>query len=316
MSSSLRSLALPLAAVVFALPCLARAAPLVAAVESDALESYQQVLSGFSAEAQGLQLQRFSLDGDPKKAGPVMDQVLAAKPALILAVGPLAANAARKATSDVPIVFCMVPNYEKYGLEAKNVTGIALSRPLEDQLGAIQALLPSARKVGVLYTPEYSAEVVAQAAQAAQKLGLTLKAQKLDKGGDVAAAAQKLAGTVDALWLIADRGTATVSATRALVSASTQAKVPLFALAEGQVREGATVAFTANALGIGMQAGRLGSRIALEHVNAGALAVLPPSGLDAWVNLSTTRALGLDAAFSARLLDYAGQKGLAVRAIP
>lgn len=314
MTRALAGLGLAAGLLLAALPV--RAAPRVAAIQSDALESYGQVLSGFAAAAPGLELDRYSLDGDPKKADAVLKQALAQKPALILAVGPLAANAARKATSDVPVVFCMVPNYEKYGLEARNVTGIALTRPIDEQLAAIKALLPDARRVGVLYTPEYSQELVAQSSAAAQRLGLTIRGEKLSRDRDVGSAAAALAGNVDAIWLIADRGIATVAATRTLISASKDAKVPLFALAEGQVREGALVAFTANPLGIGMQAGRLGSRIALEHVNAGALAVLSPSGLDAWVNLTTTRAIGLDAAFSARLLDYAGQKGLAVRVVP
>jgi putative ABC transport system substrate-binding protein len=304
-----------LALALLVLPLHAGAAPLVAAVQSDALESYREVLSGFAAQAPDLELARFSLDGSAKKADEVMEQVKARKPALILALGPLAANAARRATDDIPIVFAMVPNYEKYGLEAKNVTGIALTRPLEDQLGAIRALAPAAKKVGVLYSPEYSQALIDQASAAAQKLGLQLRAEKLGKR-DAAEAAPALAEAVDALWLIADRGTATVSATAALISASKKSKVPLFALTEGQVREGALLAFTASPLAIGNQAARLSARIAQEHVNAGALAVLPPSGLDAWVNLGTARALGLDAAFSARLLDYAGQKGLAVKALP
>ena len=163
--------------------------------------------------------------------------------------------------------------------------------------------------------PPWASPIRQPTSAAAQKLGLQLRAEKLGKR-DATEAAPALAEAVDALWLIADRGTATVSATAALVSASKKSKVPLFALTEGQVREGALLAFTASPLAIGNQAARLSARIAQAHVNAGALAVLPPSGLDAWVNLGTARALGLDAAFSARLLDYAGQKGLAVKALP
>ncbi|MBS2027746.1 MAG: ABC transporter substrate-binding protein [Deltaproteobacteria bacterium] len=305
-----------LVALTLALPFAAHASnAVVAVVQSDALESYQEVVTGFAAQAPDLELARFSLDGNAKKADEVMDAALKRNPAVILALGPLAANAAKRATTDVPIVFAMVPNYEKYGLEAKNVTGIALTRPLEDQLGAVHALLPNAKKVGVLYTPELTQPLVDQAGPVAQKLGLSLKAEKLGKR-EVPEAAAALAGEVDAVWLIADRGTATVAATSALVAACKKAKVPLFALTEGQVREGALTAFTANPLAIGNQAGRLASRIAVEHVNPGALAVMPPGGLDVWVNLSTTRTLALDAQFSARVLDYAGQKGLAVRAIP
>jgi len=305
---------LALCLLCFALP--ARAAPLVAAVQSNALQSYDEVLTGFAAEAPQLQLARFDLAGDAKKADATMAAVLAKKPALILALGPLAANAARRATSTVPTIFCMVPNYEKYGLEAPNVTGIALTRPIEDQLEAIHALLPQAKQLGVLYTPEYSQEVIARAVGIATRSGVKLHGEKLGKDRTAAGLANGLASAVDAIWLIADRGTATVAATQALIAASKKSRAPLFALTEGQVREGALLAFTSNPLAIGAQAGKLGARIAQEHVDPGAIAVLPPAGLDLWVNLATARALGLDAGFAERVLDYAGRQGLAVKAIP
>src|SRR5205807_1030264 len=129
--------------------------------------------------------------------------------------------------------------------------------------------LPAARTVGVLYTAEYSQPLIDQASPIAKKLGLQLRAEKLGKR-DVADAAGALADAVDALWLIADRGTATVAASGALIAAAKKAKVPLFALTEGQVRDGALLAFTANPLAIGDQAARLGTRIAVrseEHTS-------------------------------------------------
>lgn len=313
MNSPGRALA---AALLLALPSAAGAAPLLAVLESDGLESYAQVAAGAAAAAPGMELLEVNLGGDAKRADAAVGELLARKPALVLALGPLAANAARRATSEVPVVFAMVPNFEKYGLEAKNLTGIALTRPVEEQLATLAALLPAARRVGVLYTPELSQELIDKAGQSAQRLGLTLKAERLGKDHDAAELAPRMAAKVDAVWLIADRGTSTVAASGALIAAAKKAKVPLLALGEGQVREGALLAFTASPMAIGAQAGHLATRIVFEHVNPGALAVAPPTGLDVWLNLSTARAIGLDAAFTARLLDDVGQKGLALRVVP
>jgi len=312
-----RAAALGLAlGLTLACPRLARAAPVVAAVQSNGLQTYRQLLTGFAAESPELTLMRFDLGGSGARAEAVLAQVKARSPAVILALGPLAANAVRRAIHDVPVIFVMVPSYEKYGLDAPNVTGIALTRPLDDQLGAIRAVLPAAKSVGVLYTPAFNASVIKEATAVAAKLGLTLKAQPLDGASAAAKLAPALARSVDAVWLLADRGTATVSATAALVKACRAAKVPLFALTEGQVREGALLAFTADPVAIGSQAAKLTARLVNEHVDPGALAVMPPQGESAWVNLGTSRALGIANPFSARLLEYAGQQGLAVRAVP
>jgi putative ABC transport system substrate-binding protein len=312
----MRSLSLALLALLLcALPRLAWAGPVVAALKSDDLELYRQALAGFAAQAPDLTVEEFDLGGDAKKADAVLAQVKERKPALVLALGPLAANAARRGFDAVPVLFAMVPNYEKYGLDAKNVTGIALTRPLEDQLGAIKALSPSARKVGVLYTPEYSQPVIDQATRAAEALGLQLKVEKLGKDREAGAAAAALAPKVDALWMIADRGTATVAASTAIIGAAREARVPLYALTEAQVREGALIAFAASPQSIGAQAGKLAQRIVVEKVNPGALAVASPTGLEAWISAGTLKA-DADAAFAGRLLDYAAQKNIALRATP
>ncbi len=290
--------------------------PVVVALKSDGLEVYDQALVGFGGQVGVVEIVPFDLGGDAKRADSVMEQARAKKPALVLALGPLAANAAKRAFTDVPVLFCMVPNYEKYGLDAHNVTGIALTRSLDEQLGSIKALLPEGKKIGVLYTPEYSQELVSQASKVAEGMGLKLVAEKLGKDRDVGEASTSLASKVDALWMIADRGAATLAASQALIRAAKNAHVPLFALSEGQVREGALLAFSATPQAMGAQAGKLASRIVFEKVNPGALQVASPSGLEAWLNDGTLHALSLDATFATRLLDHAAQKNLSVRVVP
>jgi putative ABC transport system substrate-binding protein len=313
-SRSWLAVLLTLTLTLLALP--AWAGPVVVALKSDSLELYAQALVGFSSQAPGLELSELSLEGDAKQAPAVLAQLKAKKPALVLALGPLAANTVKRGLTDVPVLFLMVPNHEKYGLDSGNMTGIALTRPVEDQLAALHALLPEAKKVGVLYTPDYNGELIAQAEKVAEGLGLAIKSEKLGEGRDVGEVAKALCAKVDALWVIADRATATVAATGALLKQAREAKVPVFVLTEGQVREGGLVAFTASPSALGAQAGKLALRLVLEKVNPGALAVSAPQGLEVWVNLSAAREDGLGAPFSQRVLDYAAAKGLSVRAVP
>lgn len=294
----------------------ARAAgPVVVALESDGLTLYRQAEAGMAAELDGIELASFSLEGDAKRADDVLAQVLARKPAVVVAFGPLAANAARKGLGEVPVVFCLVPNHEKYGLDGKNVTGIALTRPVDDQLAALAGLLPAAKKVGVLYTPEYSQEVFSQAQKAAEAQGLTLVGRKLGKGKELAEEVEALAGAVDVIWMLADRGTANVEASKLLLQATRKAGIPLIALGEGQVREGALAAFTVPPVLVGAQVGKLARRIAVERINAGSLQVMAPVQLELWLNLGTAKRLGLDT-LAPRALDLAARSTMAVRPVP
>ena len=112
------------------------------------------------------------LDESPATAARVFKTLAAQKPALVLAIGPLAANAARRSLGeDIPVLFVMVPYFEKYGLEGPNVTGIALTSDYTPELGALKAMVPKAKRVGILHDPRFSAKQVQTAQEAASRPG-------------------------------------------------------------------------------------------------------------------------------------------------
>ena len=42
----------------------------------------------------------------------------------------------------MPVLFAMVPYFEKYGLEGPNITGIALTSDFTPELAALKAMAP------------------------------------------------------------------------------------------------------------------------------------------------------------------------------
>lgn len=288
------------------------AAGRVVVVKSDALGPYSSVVAGFTAECKS-PLVELDLRDDPDRADPIFEEINAGKPSLVFAIGPLAANAAKKRVADAPVVFAMVPNYEKYGLSGANVAGVALSRSVRSQLEALKALLPQAKRVGVLFNPKFSRGVVDGATAAAKELSLSLVAAKVDSADDIAGTLSALSGKIDVLWMIADRTVATTEGVRSIVRNALESKVPVLALSESQVKEGALLSLSPNYLAIGQQAGRLANRILFEKVNPGALAVAPPEGLDVALNLSTARAMGAECAVASAALRFAAKQGYGVR---
>ncbi len=133
-------------------------------VKSAPLNAYAQVVAGFAAEARGA-----GRRATPSKRAPT------APPRTLQEGGrvdagpgaghrPAAAVAARKQFSDVPVLFAMVPYFEKYELEGQNTTGIALTSDLSFELDALKATQPRVRRVGVLADPRYSAKLLEDAA--------------------------------------------------------------------------------------------------------------------------------------------------------
>lgn len=291
----------------------AQARSKVVAVKSSALAPYASVLAGFRAETDA-DVQEVMLDESPATAARVFKTVALQKPALVLAIGPLAANAARRSLGeDVPVLFVMVPYFEKYGLEGPNVTGIALTSDYTPELGALKAMVPKATRVGILHDPRFSAKQVQEAQAAAGSVGVTIVSLEVDSQAKVEKVLERAASKVDAMLMVADKTVANTAVVQALISFATAQKIPLVGLTPSQVKEGATLSLAPSPTSIGQQAGRLANRIIHEKVDPGALAVAQPEGMDLAISLSATRKLSSSCDAAMDLLRYAAKRDFPVK---
>ncbi|WP_375741735.1 ABC transporter substrate-binding protein [Corallococcus interemptor] len=309
---ALLTLLLPVVALAQA-PSRGPTRPRVVAVKSSSLAPYASFLAGFTSEARA-DVTELTLEESPTEAARVFKSLAAQKPALVLALGPLAANAARRSLGeDVPVLFAMVPYHEKYGLEAPHVTGIALTSDFGPELAALKAVAPGAKRVGILHDPRSSAGAVAQARSAGAGLGLTIIPLAVEAQERVGEVLEGAAGKVDGLLMVADKTVGNASVVQALIAFSASRKVPLVALTASQVKEGATLALAPAPLALGQQAGRLANRIIHEKVAPGALAVARPEGLDLSFNLTAAKKSGPSCDVALEVLRFAARRDFAVK---
>ena len=84
------------------------ARPKVVVVKSSGLASYASVVAGFSAEVRA-EVSEVVLEDSAQAAARALQRIAAQKPALVLAIGPLAANSARRALEkDVPVLLSLI----------------------------------------------------------------------------------------------------------------------------------------------------------------------------------------------------------------
>ena len=286
--------------------------PRVVVVKSAALNAYAQVVAGFAAEVKG-QVEEITLDEGPDAAAAAFKKLGGNKPALVLAIGPAAAVAARAQFHDVPVLFSMVPYFEKYELEGQNTTGIALTSDLSLELSALKAVQPKVKRVGVLQDRRYSKPLLDGAAQAAQSRGLTLVPIDVDSSSKVDSALARVKGKIDALVIISDKTVGNAAVVERLLTWSQDEKVPAVGLASAQVKQGALFALAPAPLAIGQQAGRIANRILVEKVDPGAMAVANPEGLELYINLTTAKRLGNPETFALDVVTFAARQSLTVK---
>lgn len=286
--------------------------PRVVVVKSAALNAYAQVVAGFAAEVKA-QVEEVRLEEGAEAAAATFKKVAKNKPALVLAIGPAAAVGARREFTDVPVLFSMVPYYEKYELEGQNTTGIALTSDLSLELSALKSVQPKVKRVGVLQDPRYSKALLEGAAQAAQSRGLVLVPLDVDSTAKVEKTLAQAKGKIDALVVVSDKTVGNAAVVERLLTWSLAEKVPAVGLASVQVKQGALFALAPAPLAIGQQAGRIANRILVEKVDPGAMAVANPEGLELHVNLTTARKLGAPETFALDVVTFAARQGLTVK---
>ena len=301
--------------LLIAVPAFAASArPRVVVVKSADLGPYAAVAAGFAAEARAT-LEEVTLEEGPDAATRAFKKLGENPPAMVLAIGPAAAVGARRQFSEVPIVFVMVPYFQKYELEGPNITGIALTSDLSLELGAIKAMLPAAKRIGVIEDPRYSQKFIEEAGLLATNKGLSLVPVEIDAPARLDKALKAARPKVDAVVMISDRTVGNAAVVQRLIAWCNEEKLPLVGLAPGQVKEGALLALSPAPTGLGQQAGRLANRILHEKIDPGALAVANPEGVDLTVNLVTARSLGDAKGLALDLISFAAQKGLAIRVV-
>jgi putative ABC transport system substrate-binding protein len=265
----------------------------IAILKSSDIAAYNQAVAGFKASLPaGTNFFEYDMQGDVAKGRKQAQKIRASDAALVLAVGLKAALVAKLEIIDTPVIFCMVLDPARHDLKAPNITGILLEVPIERQLSTLRAVLPAARRVGVLYDPEKTGPFVEDARRRAKALGLDLVARAVSSEKEVPAALRALVPQVDTLWLIPDSTVLTEDSLRFLLNTALEATIPVLGFSPDLVKSGALIGLSVNYEDLGRQGGLLAKSI-LNGQSGPSLGLAQPDRLRLSLNLKTAKFLGI-----------------------
>jgi len=206
---------------------------------------------------------------DLRNDRPTADSVLAGlkgKAAIIVALGPLAAQLVRSTLPDAPLVFAMVQEPAKLGLApGPGVTGVAFAIPIKNQLAAFRLVNPKGVRIGVIYKEDNSGHSVEEAIKAATLLRVVMSTRAVTSERDIPPALRSLlAGdqAIDALWIPPDPVLLGDDTRRFLQAEMFKAGKAVYGSSSGLVAEGALVSNGPDLVSIGEQIGELVNRLA------------------------------------------------------
>jgi len=219
-------------------------------------------------------------------------------PDLIIAISTPSAQTALSATNTIPIVFAAVTDPLAAGLvdrldrPGRNLTGSSDRTPIDKQLALIRAIMPAARRIGIIYNAG-EANSVAQV-NVIEKLaasdGLVIVAATATQTSAVLDAARSLVGRVDAIYVPTD--STVVSAIESVVRVGNETRIPVFAADTASVERGAVAALGFDYYDIGVAAGQSAVAI-LRGAKPGDLPVRFVDTVHLYLNKTSAQKMGV-----------------------
>jgi putative ABC transport system substrate-binding protein len=237
----------------------------VAVLKSADSPAWRPALDALRRSAATHTIAEYDLRGDRAEAERVVTG-LKGKAGVIVAMGPLAAQAAHDLAPEIPMIFCMVQDPAKLGLTSlTNVTGVAYAIPIKNQLAAFRLVNPRGVRIGVIYSDANTGRQVDEALKAAGVVRLNVVPKPVTSEKDVPEALRTLlkgSDAVDALWIPPDPILLGDESRRYILAETLKAAKPIYSFSAALVSEGALVSNGADVTSIGDQAGDLVNRVA------------------------------------------------------
>jgi putative ABC transport system substrate-binding protein len=231
------------------------------------------------------------LHGDRQQALDASRQVDAD---LVVAVGSLAATVAREQVKDRPVIFCAVLNPERYNLTGPNIGGVSFEVSAAAQLERLRSALPGATRIGVIYDPQKSGALVAEAERAAQRLGLQIVKAVAKQPRDVDPVFRSLKRDIDVLWVIPDSTVVTRESFEVLALGAAESRIPFVAFSEAFARQGALLAFYPDPTAVGDQCATLAGAVLRGEIKPSQVGTRAPERYRIAVNRRVEDQLGLN----------------------
>ena len=266
------------------------------------LEAFEDGLRELGyVQGQNIAFEMRTAEGNSKRLAALADELVSLEVDVILAVNTPAVQAAKKATTTIPIVMTRVGNPIKLGLVQSlskpggNVTGLTFipDEVSGKRLQLLKEILPGASRAAVLwYGPNPGTTlVVHEMEEPSRQLGIDLLLFPVTGSGDfpgVVEAAKN--GRVQALVVVDD---AFITKHRLeILDLATRHSLPVFSLWKDFAEDGALMAYGASTPAIYRRAAHYLDRI-LKGAKPADLPVEQPTAFEMVINLKTARALSL-----------------------
>lgn len=273
-------------------------------LEHDALNAnYQGFLDKINELLPGqVEIDYQNAQGEQTNCTTIVNKFVSDGVDMIFAIATPAAQAAKTATSDIPILISSVTDPAEAGLVASNeapganLTGTSDLNPIEQQSDLLLQLVPDAKNVGVFYNSGEDNSIFQYnlAKEALEAKGITVTAYTVSDATQLETVAQSAVGKIDAAYIGTDNLIASSMGTVSKVL--TEAGVPIICGEANMVENGGTATYGLNYYNLGVKTAEMAYEVLANGADTATMAIqyLPAEELDFTVNEDILAQLGIE----------------------
>ena len=241
---------------------------------------YQGFLQGLAeagiVEGENLKVDFQNAQADMGIAQQIASQFASSRVDMMVGIAtPMAQACYNAASGRIPTIFTAVTDPVAAGFAAADgaalgdVTGTSDALPIEAQLKTIRAMLPEAKKIGILYTTSEvnSISAIEIYKQLAPNYGFEIVESGISTIADIPLALDALLSKVDCLTNLTDN--TVVSALALMLDKANAARKPVFGSEIEQVKLGCIAAEGLDYIALGRQTGLMAAKVLKGEAKAG-----------------------------------------------
>lgn len=220
-------------------------------------------------EGKNLKVLYENAQADGATAAQIANNFVSKKVSLICAIAtPMAQSAYGVAKGkEIPVIYTAVTDPVAAELAKSdktpngNTTGTSDKLPVENQLEMIRAVLPNAKKIGIMYSTSEvnSISAIAEYKAAASKYGFEIVEGGISTTADIPLAADNLIDKVDCLNNLTDN--TVVSSLPIILEKASAKNIPVFGSEVEQVKIGCLASVGLDYYDLGLQTGKIAAQV-------------------------------------------------------